>query len=121
MSAGSKPMSLLYCNSLSCNCISIASFSDFLHLIVDGRRAQLHSGFGSSRATIDLVAHLVEGPGIVAKLKTRHRLRELLLQLGLLRLIDKLHRFGRATLHLQHVIVARLERLLRCQLRMFNW
>src|SRR3989440_11191938 len=63
-------------------------FLDFLHLIVDRGGAQLHSCFGGGRAAIDLVAHLVEGRGIVTNLERSHRLRELLLQFSLFRLVD---------------------------------
>src|SRR5215207_2636586 len=87
---------------------------DLLHLRVHARGAQLELGLGRGGAAVDLVAHLVEGRGVVAQLERGHRLRELLLELGLLRLVDELHRLGGAPLHLEDVVVAGLPRLFGC-------
>src|SRR6185503_1279461 len=93
---------------------------DVLHLRIDVGRAQLHLRFGCCGTTIDLVAHLVEGRCIVAKLKRLHRLRKLFLKFGLLRLVYQLHRLGGAALHLKHVIVACFKCLFRCQVRVLQ-
>src|ERR1041384_38984 len=42
---------------------------DLLHLRVHGRRTQLQLGLGGGGASVDLVAHLVEGRGVVAQLE----------------------------------------------------
>src|SRR5215213_9353483 len=90
---------------------------DLLHLRVHARGAQLELGLGGRGAAVDLVAHLAEGRGVVAQLERGHRLRELLLKLGLLRLVDELHRLGGAPLHLEDVVVAGLPRLIGCARR----
>src|SRR6266700_2378496 len=56
---------------------------DLMHLSVNTGGAELQLRFSGGGAPVDLVAHLVERYRIVAQLKTRHRLRQLLLQLGL--------------------------------------
>jgi hypothetical protein len=58
----------------------------------------LQLGLGGGGAAVNLLAHLLEGRGVVAELERGHRLRDLLLHLGLLRLADEARGLGGALL-----------------------